>query len=48
MGRIYADHSVVSERTIDSHVTKLRKKLSELGNADAQGEVAGLFGLLCR
>lgn len=48
MGRIYADHSLVSERTIDSHVTKLRKKFSELGNADAQGEVAGLFGLLCR
>lgn len=48
MGRIYTDHREVSERTIDSHVTKLRKKFSELGNADAQGEVAGLFGLLCR
>lgn len=48
MDRIYADHRVVSERTIDSHVTKLRKRLSELGNADAQGEVAGLFGLLWR
>ena len=36
MDRIYADHRVVSERTIDSHVTKLRKKLSELGDADAE------------
>lgn len=38
MDRIYADHRVVSERTIDSHVTKLRKKLSELGDADAEGK----------
>lgn len=36
MDRIYADHRVVSERTIDSHVTKLRKKLSELGDAGAE------------
>tara|TARA_R100001377_G_scaffold70748_1_gene46266 strand:+ start:486 stop:623 length:138 start_codon:yes stop_codon:yes gene_type:complete len=27
-----------SERTIDSHVTKLRKKLSELGDANAEGK----------
>ncbi|XSG84670.1 MAG: response regulator [Methylohalobius sp. ZOD2] len=30
MGRIYADHRVVSDRTIDSHIKKLRKKLGEL------------------
>ncbi len=28
--RIYTDHRVVSDRTIDSHVKKLRKKLDEL------------------
>ena len=38
MDRIYADHRVVSERTIDSHVTKLRKKLNELGDATAEGK----------
>jgi len=27
---IYSDHRVVSDRTIDSHIKKLRKKLSEL------------------
>ncbi|MBK1719689.1 response regulator [Thiocystis violacea] len=30
MDRIYRDHRVVSDRTIDSHVKKLRRKLSEL------------------
>lgn len=30
MDRIYADHRVVSDRTIDSHVKKLRKKLASL------------------
>ncbi|MGB0712224.1 MAG: response regulator [Gammaproteobacteria bacterium] len=30
MDRIYDDHRVVSDRTIDSHVKKLRKKLHEL------------------
>lgn len=28
--RIYDDHRVVSERTVDSHIKKLRKKLAEL------------------
>lgn len=36
MDRIYADHRVVSGRTIDSHVKKLRKKLVEL--SDDQGK----------
>lgn len=30
MDRIYRDHRVVSDRTIDSHVKKLRRKLEEL------------------
>lgn len=30
MDAIYQDHRIVSERTIDSHIKKLRKKLSEL------------------
>lgn len=30
MDRIYQDHRVVSDRTIDSHVKKLRRKLTEL------------------
>ena len=28
--RIYDDHRIVSERTIDSHIKKLRKKLAKL------------------
>ncbi|MEW6677799.1 MAG: response regulator [Pseudomonadota bacterium] len=30
MDRIYADQRIVSDRTIDSHIKKLRKKLAEL------------------
>lgn len=30
MDRIYADRRIVSDRTIDSHIKKLRKKLAEL------------------
>jgi two-component system response regulator BaeR len=30
MDRIYQDHRVVSDRTIDSHVKKLRRKLAAL------------------
>lgn len=29
MDRIYTDHRIVSDRTIDSHVKKLRQKLAE-------------------
>ncbi len=32
--RIYQDHRVVSDRTIDSHVKKLRKKISEVHDRD--------------
>lgn len=31
MDRIYDDDRIVSDRTIDSHITKLRKKLVDLG-----------------
>jgi len=34
MAQIYADHRVVSGRTIDSHIKKLRQKLAGLGLAD--------------
>lgn len=34
MDRIYADHRIVSDRTIDSHIKKLRKKLAELRPAE--------------
>ncbi|SFU40616.1 two-component system, OmpR family, response regulator BaeR [Nitrosomonas eutropha] len=30
MNRIYPDQRIVSDRTIDSHIKKLRKKLIEL------------------
>jgi two-component system, OmpR family, response regulator BaeR len=30
MDRIYPDHRVVSDRTIDSHIKKLRRRLGEL------------------
>ncbi len=30
MDRIYRDHRIVSERTIDSHIKKLRKKISNI------------------
>ncbi|MEZ5507890.1 MAG: response regulator [Gammaproteobacteria bacterium] len=32
MDRIYTDQRVVSDRTIDSHITKLRKKIAMAGN----------------
>ncbi len=34
MSQIYADHRVVSGRTIDSHIKKLRQKLAGLGLAE--------------
>ena len=34
MDEIYQDHRVVSDRTIDSHIRKLRRKLSEEGHSD--------------
>ena len=34
MDSIYDDHRVVSDRTIDSHIKKLRKKLVSINNGD--------------
>ena len=30
MDRIYQDHRIVSDRTIDSHIKKLRKKIASV------------------
>ena len=42
MDSIYDDHRIVSDRTIDSHVKKLRKKLLELGEVDWVQSVYGV------
>lgn len=44
MDVIYSDHRVVSDRTIDSHIRKLRRKLSEglTGDHDWIGSVYGV------
>ena len=42
MANIYDDHRVVSDRTIDSHVKKLRKKLSDLSERDLIHSVYGV------
>jgi two-component system response regulator BaeR len=34
MERIYSDHRIVSDRTIDSHVKKLRRKIAQLNPKD--------------
>lgn len=43
MDRIYNDYRVVSERTIDSHIKKLRKKLSLQG--EGQEFIHSVYGL---
>jgi two-component system response regulator BaeR len=43
MERIYRDHRVVSDRTIDSHVKKLRRKLDEL--APEQELIHSVYGV---
>jgi two-component system response regulator BaeR len=43
MSHIYADNRIVSDRTIDSHVKKLRKKLLELGVAN--DPVCSVYGV---
>ncbi len=43
MGRIYPDQRVVSDRTIDSHVKKLRRKIA---SADPEGEwIRSVYGI---
>ena len=34
MNRLYPDHRVVVDRTIDSHIKNLRRKLLEAGSED--------------
>ncbi len=43
MRRIYSDHRVVSDRTIDSHVKKLRAKLREAGGGEEH--VQSVYGI---
>ncbi|MCC2614963.1 response regulator [Aestuariibacter halophilus] len=42
MDSVYTDHRVVSDRTIDSHIKKLRKKLDQLGANDWIQSVYGV------
>lgn len=44
MDEIYQDHRVVSDRTIDSHIRKLRKKLSEHSD-DAHDWIGSVYGV---
>ncbi|MFT4199014.1 MAG: response regulator [Pseudoxanthomonas sp.] len=34
MDRLYTDHRIVTDRTVDSHVRNLRRKLAEIGGED--------------
>jgi two-component system response regulator BaeR len=43
MARIYPDHRIVSDRTIDSHIKKLRKKIAALSpDEELIGSVYGV------
>jgi two-component system, OmpR family, response regulator BaeR len=42
MLKIYSDHRIVSDRTIDSHITKLRRKLSSAG--DGKDVIRSVYG----
>lgn len=42
MSKIYSDHRVVSDRTIDSHITKLRRKLNR--TTDEQEIIRSVYG----
>lgn len=41
MGRLYADHRIVTDRTVDSHVKNLRRKLAGAGGEDWVRSVSG-------
>ena len=43
MDRIYSDQRIVSDRTIDSHIKKLRKKLSSV--APDQELIHSIYGV---
>ena len=42
MDELYDDHRVVTDRTIDSHIKNLRKKLSEMSDTDTIHSVYGV------
>ena len=44
MDEIYKDHRVVSDRTIDSHIRKLRRKLSD-GDAQSHDWIGSVYGV---
>jgi two-component system response regulator BaeR len=41
MKKAYSDHRIVSDRTMDSHITKLRKKLLPLTSVEVIHSVYG-------
>ena len=44
MDEIYQDHRVVSDRTIDSHIRKLRRKLSD-GDEASHDWIGSVYGV---
>jgi len=42
MDRLYTDHRIVTDRTVDSHVRNLRRKLADAGAGDLIGSIYGL------
>lgn len=42
MDRLYEDHRIVTDRTVDSHVKNLRRKLAEVGREDWVHSVYGI------
>lgn len=42
MDRLYADHRIVTDRTVDSHVKNLRRKLADVGGEDWVRSVYGV------
>jgi two-component system response regulator BaeR len=43
MNHLYADHRIVTDRTVDSHVKNLRRKLSEAGAED--DPIRSIYGM---
>lgn len=43
MNHLYADHRIVTDRTVDSHVRNLRRKLSDAGGGE--DPVASIYGV---
>ncbi len=42
MDRLYADHRIVTDRTVDSHIKNLRRKLADAGGEDWVRSVYGV------